>query len=156
MWMYWKRNSWGLSTGLDNNDERFYGPELSASGSQVPTNRAGSWAAIYACRGTNSMPVNVAISRSNCYDCGLNKIKSPNSNICMCRSGQFPGSNNVCINCLTNTYKDSHSDNPCTSCSIHSTSPSGSTSISNCICNAGFSGEPGTPCIQCDGGKYSN
>jgi len=74
--------------------------------------------------------------------------------ITSCPPGQFLRSN-ACINCLQNTYKNNNGANSCSSCDVHSTSPVGSDNVNDCTCNAGYSGESGTICIQCDAGKYS-
>jgi len=95
----------------------------------------------------------VAITRSNCYDCGQNRITTASSNFCVCRAGQSPGYNFVCGDCPANTYKDSPSNAACSRCVAHSTSPAGSTSVSACLCAAGRT-KTGGQCVLCQGGKY--
>ena len=95
----------------------------------------------------------VYLTRSNCYDCGQNKITTASSNACMCRTGQSPGGGGVCANCPGNTYKNGHSDAACSSCVAHSTSPEGSTSIEACLCVAGRT-KTGGSCVSCQRGTY--
>ena len=46
------------------------------------------------------------------------------------------------------------SDTVCVSCPTSSDAPAGSSSLQNCLCNAGFSGPDGGPCTQCGSGTY--
>ena len=96
----------------------------------------------------------IQIKRFNCYPCGNNKITPPDSNTCMCRAGQFPGTDSVCVNCLVDTYKNSPSDATCSPCVDHSTSPAGSTNVSNCLCKAGRTITGAGACVQCQNGTY--
>jgi len=97
---------------------------------------------------------NMQYTRSNCYDCGLNKFTPPGSNICQCRAGQTPGLvDGVCENCPANTYQDSPSNAACTSCGDYEISPAGSTSYSDCACGLQKIRPPGSNICQCRAGQ---
>ena len=44
----------------------------------------------------------------------------------------------------------------CSACHANSNSPVGSTAATACVCNVGFAGAAGGPCLQCGSGKYSS
>jgi len=56
-------------------------------------------------------------------------------------------------NCLAGSYGMSVA---CTACPLQSTSPAGSTVITQCICNSGSTGSNGGPCLMCAPGKYKS
>ena len=70
--------------------------------------------------------------------------------------------NTVCTNtwgsytctCLSGFYKSQQGT--CTSCSADSTSRFGSTNVTDCKCNKGFTGPDGILCIACEGGEYKD
>ena len=64
-------------------------------------------------------------------------IESTCRRVPTCVSGQYLNSNDACESCLAN-----------------SNSPAGSTAITGCICNAGYTGADGGICLQCLGGTY--
>ena len=65
-----------------------------------------------------------------------------------------------CTLCPADTYREGPSSSSdtgnCISCPLGSSSPAGSTSRSNCTCNAEFTGPHGGPCSACPGGTYKN
>ena len=65
-----------------------------------------------------------------------------------------------CTLCPADTYREGPSSSSdtgnCISCPLGSSSPAGSTSRSNCTCNADFTGPHGGPCSACPGGTYKN
>jgi hypothetical protein len=58
-----------------------------------------------------------------------------------------------CVECETGTYSSTEAS-ACLLCPGNSTSTFRSSSVTNCTCNAGFSGPNGGPCVQCGAGKY--
>jgi len=124
------------------------------SGPQPPTN--GNW--LQWCEASWSWPsfsVLVEAQPVSCTDCGLNKITPPGSNTCQCRSGQTPGIDGACTDCLSATFKPEPSDGACTLCPGNSSSAVGSVAITACACKPGYSGEDGGECTQCASGKKS-
>ena len=153
IYMFWTTNSyWGISTTLDG---AFTGPRRFSNSDTLPVGQ--TW---WGYCGTSYVHnTNLKISRSNCYECGRNKITPPDSNICQCRAGQFASSaifNSNCEDCPTNTYKDSPSNEDCTSCGNDRTSLAGSTDVSACLCiaGAGVTHEGIGPCTPCPSGTY--
>ena len=74
---------------------------------------------------------------------------------CQCFAGYgFNIVLNECTQCEVGKYKSDTGNTECTSCPASSTSPLESTSLFECTCNAGFTGEDGTACIACEAGKY--
>ena len=73
---------------------------------------------------------------------------------CICVEG-YTASNTgmVCVACVEGMYKDFEGALPCLECPPNSNSPQGSTSLSACVCNAGFTTD-GTSCVQCAMGSY--
>lgn len=97
---------------------------------------------------------------------------------CLCNAGytlRADNSTHSCEPCAAGTYKDAVGTEPCTSCradtynteaastavSSCSACPVGAASISgsdqptDCTCNKGYSGGPGTNCAPCERGTYS-
>jgi len=58
-----------------------------------------------------------------------------------------------CTPCAADTFADGHSE-LCAACPAHSQSPPASDALSDCICNAGYSGPDGGPCLACQAGTY--
>jgi len=64
-----------------------------------------------------------------------------------------------CVSCSAGQYRDGCPDNTATSegsclaCPADSSSPAGSTTQTQCVCNAGYSGNSGGPCSACPAGK---
>jgi len=90
----------------------------------------------------------------DCNECGQNKITPPGSNTCQCRAGQTPGPGGACTGCLSNTYKPEPSDAACTLCPAGTSSAVGSSVVTECACNPGFSGKDGGECTACAIGKH--
>ena len=138
-------NRWGFSPNLGQIP---LNPFRTGNVQTVPSNT--DWMSIC---GGDLFDRHIQQTRSNCHECGLNRIVPAGSNGCVCRAGQKPGTNGVCENCPGNTYKDSPSLAACTSCVAHSTSPAGSTSAGACLCAAGRT-KTGGQCVLCQGGTY--
>ena len=134
------------------------------------------------------------IGDSTCQQCATFSNSKPASVVvedCVCNEGYSGPDGGVCASCEAGTFKPTNGSHPCslcgmgkyssataaleesqcTLCPTNTTSVPGSTSLSNCSCNAGFTGpggrcsacEPGTfkpisgsaVCVNCAGGKYS-
>ena len=123
----------------------------------------------------------VRVDRS-CADCPANSV-SPAASVtlsdCECASG-YTGSNGTCKACEEGTYKvypgddaciecargkysaatAQISERTCSTCPANSDSPAGSGAVSDCICNAGFTGyfaardAFASVCTPCAIGKY--
>ena len=103
-----------------------------------------------------------ASSDNFCIACGAH-MQCPAASTfqwnCMCNASfTFTGSCDTCKACGAGTYKDSIQNNgpsDCTSCPGNSFSPSTSTHLSNCTCNAGFTRSQGTAaCDACRKGTF--
>jgi len=143
---------WGIGSSLGNENFVHNTAIVNDNSLTVPAEVYwNSWRGV--CNGA-FISTNMRYTRTNCYDCGLNKITTPPSNTCFCRVGQQPRLNDgVCVNCPANTYK-SYSDNwPCTSCGDDEISPAGSTSYSNCVCGLQKIRHPGSNICQCRAGQ---
>jgi len=62
----------------------------------------------------------------------------------------------VCEPCATGKYSASVGVHACTDCPASSNSPLGSTAVTDCICDAGYTGADGGTCTQCEAGKFKN
>ena len=115
-------------------------------------------------------PVNIptCLTCSEFYTIGSTSITS-----CVCNSGYekvgtslnftcqplacsagYTGPAGSCVACLAGTYKNTVGSDACTSCPRNSSSPSGSSALTACQCNAGFSGANGGTCSACGAGSY--
>jgi hypothetical protein len=118
-----------------------------------------------------------------CEDCTLecpaNSDAPEGSNAesdCLCNAG-FTGPNGgPCVECIAGKYKAEGGDGPCTEClsgyfsgapgqtsqtscemcPYNSIAPAGSTAVTACGCNAGYTGPNGGTCSACVAGKYKD
>lgn len=73
---------------------------------------------------------------------------------CFCLQGYTAENTGVaCVECAGGEYKDFTGSTACLGCPLNSNSPQGSTSLSSCVCTAGFTTD-GTSCVQCGAGSY--
>ncbi len=82
-----------------------------------------------------------ASTAGTCQDCAIGKF-----------SAEIAAS--VCTNCAAGSYAALTGSLECTSCPRNSSSPSGSSALTACQCNAGFSGANGGTCSACGAGSY--
>ena len=63
-----------------------------------------------------------------------------------------------CSPCEAGTYTDSTDASSCTTCPSHAVSAEGSTSLNNCECPAGYTGDAGNGagCVLCEAGTYKD
>ena len=119
-----------------------------------------------------------AIDETTCSSCPSNSVSSEGSDAqidCTCDAGYTGPDGDTCDACAAGTYKtdigsavctscpeDTWSDEPhadentCQNCSPHASSPSGSAAITNCRCNAGYTGADGGTCAACTAGTYKD
>ena len=119
------------------------------------------------------------IGAQNCTECPdhlLSPLASTSATNCRCGVG-YTGPNGVaCTPCAAGTYKDVNGSAPCTlcpggtystattqvsnaTCSLcpaHMSSSSGSSSLGNCSCNIGYTGDGTDNCIECAAGKFKD
>jgi hypothetical protein len=78
---------------------------------------------------------------------------------CLCNAGFFDNNEHECKACEGGTYKgtvtaDSDDTQPCNTCPANSFSALESGAITDCRCNAGFSGQDGGQCTACAPGTF--
>jgi len=79
------------------------------------------------------------------------------SSVCNCNIGWTKSlGQDVCIECIAGKYKNSTGNSECLDCPEFSNSLTGSTALTDCICNAGYSGGDEVQCTACESGKYSS
>ena len=121
--------AWGLSSGLCSNQRR---QQTTAGAYTVPAS------------GTVTLRVSWAPTESTVYytpDCTYTVIAS---------APPPPPPAPVCPNCASGQYL---SNCVCVACPAGTTSPAGSTSLSSCVCDVGYSGS-GSTCTSCPSGQY--
>jgi hypothetical protein len=69
-------------------------------------------------------------------------------------NGTYVPGSTTCTPCPSDTYASETGSISCTNCPSHSSSPIGSTTPTDCICNDGYSGSPGGPCILIANGSW--
>ena len=97
-----------------------------------------------------------------CTSCGPGKYKDVVGDFyCVdCGSGTFSaasgaGSGATCQQCPANQYAATASGaSECLNCPAYSTAAMGTWGVSNCKCNAGYSGDDGSTCTLCEAGKF--
>ncbi|KAJ1467884.1 hypothetical protein T484DRAFT_1644994 [Baffinella frigidus] len=77
---------------------------------------------------------------------------------CKCNTGYTAGSDGIaCSPCGVGTYKDVAGAVGCQACPTNTSSASGSSSQSNCVCIIGYTAPSnGTDCTICEAGTYKN
>jgi hypothetical protein len=97
-----------------------------------------------------------------CESCAAGKYKSAlgSAECTQCEAGKHSASSGAtsigaCTNCAVNTYS-SADNSQCTACPSHSGSVESSSSVTDCKCNAGFTGPDGVTCNACSSGTYKD
>jgi len=110
-----------------------------------------------------------------CVACPSNSESAAGSAACVCKAGYWRDSNG-CVACAQGTFKTAAGDEQCKSCGVgtynpntastelasclpcpsHSSSPAGSDSVGNCVCDSGYTQGASTDaaCVACDRGTY--
>ena len=106
----------------------------------------------------NSLSLVGSTALTSCV-CNLG-FTGPNGGTCnACAAGKYKTTNGtlVCTDCGINTYSPAigmTNVSTCQSCPIHTQSQVGSTTLSSCVCNFGYTGPDGGTCNACPAGKY--
>jgi len=113
-------------------------------------------------------------------DCNACPLNSGNNNVtsttvtsCTCNSGFTRQNDQSCVQCLAGKYKPHTGDaacthcmmnqysavvgavsNRCEECPIRTQAPAASNEKTDCVCDPGYSGPDGGPCLECLAGKY--
>lgn len=122
----------------------------------------------------------VAYDITNCLICPAltttSAVGSTLLTLCKCIPGYTGQDTGPCTACAAGTYKDAIGSSECTSCPpatysstvgangaayclacpAYTTSRQGSTLLSHCICNAGYTGPDGSICVACIAGKFKS
>ena len=92
-----------------------------------------------------------------CSMCPSNSNSPPGSDEptdCVCNAGYTGPDGGACQHCTANTYKPQNGPSACFPCPSNSQSSlEASTRVTDCICNAGYSGPDGGPCTACNAGS---
>ena len=119
------------------------------------------------------------IGATACLPCPSRSIASPGTTVCMCAVGAFGPNGGPCLACEEGTFKELDGNTKCTmckegtygaakglaacvSCPPHSTSPRGSSQITDCVCAPGYETSDerhdnnGQWCVSCTTGKYKS
>ena len=99
------------------------------------------------------------VGNSACTTCPAHS-ESPEGSVnvdeCLCAAGYFIN-NGLCDPCDVGTYTDTTDNDACSVCPDDSTTPgTGSTSLSDCSCNSGYSGINGGACTICPANTYED
>ena len=95
-----------------------------------------------------------------CTSCPNDSLSPEGSTLetqCICNPGFSTSESGALISCTAcgaNFYENGY--DACVQCPDHSQSQALSSVISDCICNAGFTGVDGGPCVACLAGKYKH
>ncbi len=98
----------------------------------------------------------------DCDNCEAGKYSEANaSTVCTeCTVGKYKaaaGINVACDNCASGKYSAVPTSTTCLACTQGSSSEAGSSSATDCICNAGFSMNNATwTCVHCAAGEYKD
>ena len=131
------------------------------AGTYSTTKAAAVATACLACPvGTNSPAVST--SSAACINSACNAGYTGTDGICStCIAGTYKvgmGSA-ACTSCVTGTYSTTPAataETACLSCPVNSNSPSQSSTVTACTCNAGYSGPNGGVCDPCASGTYKD
>ena len=132
-----------------------------------------------------------AVGSSVCSPCPGNSLREGTTGVigdCYCTEGYYEASNEcnqceagtfktstaneACESCAAGKYEDQPGSTGCEECHLYSYSEVGSTSVAECLCNAGYHPNAGacvacldgyvkaaagnTPCVACAAGSYSS
>lgn len=134
-------------------------------------------AACTACASGKYSEGSAAFDISTCLTCPSNTYAPASSGLltkCTCNAGYTGADGTACVACPTGSYKSftgagvctecsagKYSAEPaavsqtyCKSCAQYANSPSGSSSISACICQVGYYGPSLGPCVPCERGSW--
>ena len=98
------------------------------------------------------------IGSAQCRPCPANLMSLAGSaavSDCGCGHGLTGAGDEECSACSAGTYKDTVGSEACVNvCPANSDSPAGSVAITDCTCNAGYTGANGGVCTACEAGTF--
>lgn len=131
------------------------------------------------CSANKYSTATAATSNTTCQNCPENTVSASGSGVltaCKCNLGYTSPSGDglACDACVQGKYKTATGSQACTDCDFgkysgavalttatciscganQMTNDTGKDELVDCRCNAGFTGNDGTHCYQCDAGKY--
>jgi len=121
---------------------------MCAAGSYAPT--TGMTSCIQCPLGAISV---AGASREQECKCELEGWSTLSANACTCLPGYARDMHNMCRLCQLGFYC-AGADSPAYACPVNSISPTGASKITDCICNSGYTGVDGGPCLACDFGQW--
>lgn len=81
-------------------------------------------------------------------------VASVSIDACVCAAG-VGLFNGFCTTCASGTFKQQPGDQACGgACPAFSSSPAGSSNLTDCRCDPGYSGPDGGTCVECAAGTY--
>jgi hypothetical protein len=89
------------------------------------------------------------------YNTQLARTACSNCTVGLFAAGYGSKDPDSCFACPAGLWSPEGSPD-CKMCPVNSAAPAGSGSISNCICDAGYTGPNGGPCLPCESGKYKS
>jgi hypothetical protein len=119
----------------------------------------GSDTACHDCPAGKYSGTSGAVSSETCSVCPANSTSSPGMSqitSCVCNKGHTATNWALtsCTLCAAGKYKYVNGSVACTYCPTNSLSPEASETITDCTCNAGYTGPDGGPCTPCAAGTY--
>ena len=100
----------------------------------------------------------IDLGEDECASCPANSDSAAGSEAledCKCVPGFTGMPPGPCTPCPEGTYKDTFGSESCVNlCPANSHSPAASDEITDCVCNAGYTGSDGDACFPCESGKY--
>jgi hypothetical protein len=89
--------------------------------------------------------------------CPVFTYVNTNTGDCICKPGYTNWTDYGCTKCAGGMYKTTGGNHPCTECPTNTISDAGSTQLSQCLCNIGYTHiEDGLACAECEEGTFKN
>lgn len=131
------------------------------------------------CASNTYSTAGAAVSVETCRSCPDNMLSAPGSNAltnCNCNMGYTGADGDVCTACVPGKFKTTSGAVMCTDCPLHTYSVDvaktdstctdcssnsktlglGSAVATQCLCDFGYFGANGGPCMECGTGKYKD
>jgi len=109
--------------------------------------------------GDNQEAVDAMVHAPTAYEqmCPVFTYTNTNTGDCICKPGYTSWTYYGCTKCAGGTYKTTGGNHPCTECPVNTISVAGSTQLSQCLCNIGYTHiEDGLACAECEEGTFKN
>ena len=149
------------SSGVD--DCKCHPGFTGANGGTCEECRAGTYKSVSGsgecvrCKDGTYSTIRGASSKDTCTPCSAVSSSKwgAGSSTCQCNKGYTGPDLGPCEPCSAGTYKSILGSESCVNvCPANSHSPPGSTVITDCKCNAGYTGADGGTCSPCGAGSY--